>query len=40
MRPKQMKDFTLEELEELQKTESLDIQKAMHTWFLTRKKRK
>ena len=39
MRPKQMKDFTIEELEELQKSESLDIQKAMHTWFLTRKKR-
>jgi hypothetical protein len=39
MRPKQMKDFTLEQLEEIQKNESLDIQKAMHSWFLTRKQR-
>ena len=39
MRPKQMKDYSLEELEELQKSESLDIQKAMHSWFLTRKQR-
>ena len=39
MRPKQMKDYSLEELEELQKSQSLDIQKAMHSWFLTRKQR-
>ena len=39
LRPKQMKDFTLEQLDNLEKKEALDIQKAMHSWFLTRKQR-
>lgn len=39
LRPKQMKNFTPEQMVEMGKEESLDIQKAMHTWFLTRKKR-
>ncbi|MGB0198427.1 MAG: hypothetical protein ACPF80_00135 [Flavobacteriaceae bacterium] len=39
LRPKQLKDFTSEQIEEMEKNESLDIQKGMHTWFLTRKKR-
>ena len=39
MRPKQMAEFTTEELIELGKNEALDIQKAMNSWFLTRKQR-
>ena len=39
LRPKQLKDFTPEQVVEMGKNESLDIQNAMHTWFLTRKKR-
>ena len=39
LRPKELKDFTTEQMIELNKNESLDIQKAMYTWFLTRKKR-
>ena len=39
LRPKQLKDFTTEQIIQLQKDEAIDIQKAMHTWFLTRKKR-
>jgi hypothetical protein len=39
LRPKQIKDFTSEQIEEMEKNESLDIQKGMHSWFLTRKKR-
>jgi hypothetical protein len=39
LRPKQLKDFTSEQIEEMGKNESLDIQKGMHSWFLTRKKR-
>ena len=39
LRPKQLKDFTSEQIEEMEKSEALDIQKGMHTWFLTRKKR-
>ena len=39
LRPKQLKDFTTEQIVEMNKNESLDIQKGMHTWFLTRKKR-
>ncbi len=39
LRPKQLKDFTSEQIVEMGKNESLDIQKAMYTWFLTRKKR-
>jgi len=39
LRPKQLKDFTPEQIKEMNKSESLDIQKGMYTWFLTRKKR-
>ena len=39
LRPKQLKDFTSEQIIQMQKDESLDIQKGMHSWFLTRKKR-
>jgi hypothetical protein len=39
LRPKQMKDLSSEQLEEMNRKESLDIQKAMYSWFLTRKKR-
>ena len=39
LRPKQLKDFTSVQIEEMEKNEALDIQKGMHTWFLTRKKR-
>ncbi len=39
LRPKELKDFTPEQIVEMGKNESLDIQKGMYTWFLTRKKR-
>jgi len=39
LRPKELKDFTQEQIVEMGKNESLDIQKGMYTWFLTRKKR-
>ena len=39
LRPKQLKDFTSEQIEEMEKNEAIDIQKGMHSWFLTRKKR-
>ncbi|MDC3260362.1 hypothetical protein OAU59_00470 [Winogradskyella sp.] len=39
LRPKELKDFTPEQIIEMGKNESLDIQKGMYTWFLTRKKR-
>ena len=39
LRPKELKDFTPEQIIEMGKNESLDIQKGMHSWFLTRKKR-
>ena len=39
LRPKQLKDFTTEQIIQMQKDEALDIQKGMHSWFLTRKKR-
>jgi len=39
LRPKQLKDFTPEQMVQMSKDEALDIQKGMHTWFLTRKKR-
>jgi hypothetical protein len=34
-----MKDLSSKQLEEMNRKESLDIQKAMYSWFLTRKKR-
>ncbi|NNE31337.1 MAG: hypothetical protein HKN40_03105 [Winogradskyella sp.] len=39
LRPKELKDFTSEQIVEMGKNESLDIQKGMYSWFLTRKKR-
>ena len=39
LRPKELKDFTTEQIVQMGKDEALDIQKGMHTWFLTRKKR-
>ena len=39
LRPKQLKEFTSEQIEEMEKAEALDVQKGMHSWFLTRKKR-
>ena len=39
LRPKELKDFTPEQIIEMGKNEALDIQKGMYTWFLTRKKR-
>ena len=38
LRPKELKDFTSEQIIDMGKNESLDIQKGMYTWFLTRKK--
>ncbi len=34
LRPKELKDFTPEQIVQMGKDESLDIQKGMHTWFL------
>jgi hypothetical protein len=39
LRPKQLKDFTSEQIVEMAHDESLDIQKGMHSWFLARQKR-
>ena len=39
LRPKQLKDFTQEQVIQMGKDEALDIQKGMHSWFLARKKR-
>ena len=39
LRPKELKDFTPEQIIQMGKDEALDIQKGMHSWFLTRKKR-
>ena len=39
LRPKELKDFTPEQIIQMGKDESLDIQKGMHTWFLKRKQR-
>jgi hypothetical protein len=39
LRPKELKDFTQEQIVEMNKSESKDIQRAMYSWFLTRKKR-
>ncbi len=39
LRPKELKEFSTEQIEEMNKNEALDIQKGMYTWFLTRKKR-
>ena len=39
LRPKQLKEFTQEQIIQMGKDEALDIQKGMQTWFLARKKR-
>jgi hypothetical protein len=39
LRPKELKDFTSEQIVQMGKDESLDIQKGMHSWFLKRKQR-
>lgn len=39
LRPKKLKDFTPEQIIDMGKNEAIDIQKAMYSWFLTRKKR-
>jgi len=39
LRPKELKDFTQEQIVQMNKDEALDIQKGMYTWFLTRQKR-
>jgi hypothetical protein len=39
LRPKQLKDFTSEQVVQMAHDEALDIQKGMHSWFLTRQKR-
>ena len=39
LRPKQLKDFTQEQIIQMGKDEALYIQKGMQTWFLTRKQR-
>ena len=39
LRPKELKDFSSEQIIQMQKDEALDIQKGMHSWFLNRKKR-
>lgn len=39
LRAKELKDFTPEQIVQMGKDESLDIQKGMHTWFLKRKQR-
>lgn len=39
LRPKELKDFTPEQIVEMENAEALGIQKAMYSWFLTRKKR-
>ncbi len=39
LRPKELKDFTSEQIAQMNRDEAIDIQKGMYTWFLTRKKR-
>ena len=39
LRPKELKDFTPEQIVQMGKDEALDIQKGMHTWFLKRTQR-
>ena len=39
LRPKELKDFSPEQVVQMGKDEALDIQKGMHTWFLKRKQR-
>ena len=39
LRPKELKDFSSEQIVSMNQAESKDIQRAMYSWFLTRKKR-
>ena len=39
MRPKQLKDFTSEQIIEMERKESLNLQKSMYSWFLNKKKK-
>jgi len=39
LRPKELKDFSSEQIAQMNRDEAIDIQKGMYTWFLTRKKR-
>ena len=39
LRPKELKDFTSEQIVEMNKTEGLEVQKAIYSWMLTREKR-
>ena len=39
MRPKQLKDFTPEQIVKMEKDEALNIQKSMYSWFLNKKKK-
>jgi len=39
LRPKELKDLTQEQIIQMGKDESLDIQKGMHSWFLKRKQK-
>ena len=39
MRPKQLKDFTSEQITDMEKDEAYNIQKSMYSWFLNKKKK-
>ena len=39
LRPKQLKDFTPDQMSEMENKEGLNIQKSMYSWFLNKKKR-
>tara|TARA_B100000902_G_scaffold319349_1_gene311555 strand:+ start:71 stop:700 length:630 start_codon:yes stop_codon:yes gene_type:complete len=39
LRPKQLKDFTPEQMKEMEIKEGRNIQKSMHSWFLNKKKK-
>ena len=39
LRPKELKDFTPEQLSKMEKDEAMNIQKSMYSWFLNKKKR-
>jgi hypothetical protein len=39
LRPKQLKDFSAEQMKEMENKEGLNIQKSMYSWFLNKKKK-
>lgn len=39
LRPKELKDFTQEQIVEMNKAEAIDIQRGMYSWFLKREQR-